>query len=78
MNRNASEGMELEVELRGLGDRKVTFASELHHSDLKAINTKDAPDEVAPHEREVAVEGERLRAKLKPLSWNVIVTERSG
>jgi alpha-N-arabinofuranosidase len=77
LNRNASDAIQLEVELRGLGaGRKVTLATELHHGDLKAINTKDSPDEVAPRNRDdVAIDGEFVRVKLKPLSWNVIVTE---
>lgn len=75
LNRSKEAGMELELELRGLGaGRKVTFASELHHADLKAVNSKVAPDAVAPATLEdVTVAGEVVRAELKPLSWNVIV-----
>lgn len=75
LNRSKEAGMELELELRGLGaGRKVTFASELHHADLKAINSKVAPDAVVPATlKDVTVAGEVVRAKLKPLSWNVIV-----
>jgi alpha-N-arabinofuranosidase len=75
LNRSLDEEMELEVEMRGFGGLKLAEAFELHHSDLKAINSKDAPDEVAPatHERAVLNEG-TLKATLKPLSWNVFVS----
>ena len=75
LNRHTTDEIELEVELRGLGQRTVASASELHHKDLKAINSKTAPDEVAPKSRsDLTINGETLKAKLKPLSWNVIAT----
>jgi alpha-N-arabinofuranosidase len=52
----------------------VSFASELHHADLKAANSKAKPDQVAPVTlRDVSVAGEIVTANLKPLSWNVVV-----
>src|SRR5690606_13043975 len=77
LNRNPDEDIELTIELRDLGERKATSASELHHPDLKAINSKEAPNVVAPVEREVVVKGDRVIARLKPLSWNLIVTARA-
>lgn len=76
LNRSTTDEMQLDVELRGLGEgRKVSIASELHHSDIKAINSKAAPNAVAPKERtDVSVNKGVVSAKLKPLSWNVIVT----
>ena len=76
LNRSTTDEMQLDVELRGLGEgRKVALASELHHSDLKATNSKSAPDAVAPNERtDVSISKGVVSAKLKPLSWNVIVT----
>jgi alpha-N-arabinofuranosidase len=74
----AKQDAKIEVELRGFGDRSIAFAQELHHSDIKAINSKDAPDEVAPRDKgDVAVKESTLTTTLKPLSWTVIVT-RSG
>ena len=77
LNRSTTDDMQLEVELRGLGEgRKVSFASELHHTDLKAINSKMAPNAVTPKERtDIAIAKGVLSARLKPLSWNVIVTQ---
>lgn len=76
LNRSTTDEMQLDVELRGLGEgRKVSIASELHHRDIKAINSKAAPNAVAPKERtDVAINKGVVSAQLKPLSWNVIVT----
>lgn len=53
----------------------MAVASELHHSDSKAINSKASPNAVAPKERtDVSIDKGVVSAKLKPLSWNVIVT----
>ena len=78
LNRSPLETMELAVELRDLGDRKLSYASELHRTDLKATNTRSAPQTVQPSTHPAAsLEGARLRASLRPLSWNVFVTEAS-
>ncbi|NIJ20927.1 alpha-N-arabinofuranosidase [Sphingomonas naasensis] len=75
LNRSLDSEMALTAELRGLGTRRLAEAFELHHADLKAINSVDAPDEVAPaqHPRADFTDGV-LKAVLKPLSWNVFVT----
>jgi alpha-N-arabinofuranosidase len=80
LNRHKTETMELAAELRGLGKaRKLVAATELHHADLKAINSRECPDTVAPRaNRDVTVDGEEVRVKLKPLSWNVIVTSAAS
>jgi alpha-N-arabinofuranosidase len=76
LNRHLSDDMELDIELRGLGrERTLDQAIELYHANMKAVNTVDAPMTVAPAVNDaVSVDGERVRAKLKPGSWNVIVT----
>ncbi len=52
----------------------VEAAWELHHPDMKAINSREAPDNVAPVALAgVRVEGDEVRARLKPGSWNVMV-----
>jgi alpha-L-arabinofuranosidase len=76
LNRSPAEELDLQVELRGLGPRRLVRATQLHHADLKATNTRTAPETVAPVELTgTTVKGERLHAKLRPLSWNVLVTE---
>jgi len=48
----------------------------LHHPNMKATNTRESPDTVSPVANpRVELQGERLTARLKPGSWNVIVTE---
>jgi len=68
--------MDLEVVLRGFGgDRRIVEAQQIHHPNMKAVNTKDAQDTVAPAPIEsVSLEADRLTARLMPGSWNVIVT----
>jgi alpha-N-arabinofuranosidase len=76
LNCCTDQDMSLVVELRGLGNRKLVFASELQHEDLKAANTKSAPDTVKPRpHRECSFRETQLQAKLRPLSWNVFVSE---
>jgi alpha-N-arabinofuranosidase len=75
LNRSTDQPMELVVELRGMGPRRLEAAHELHHADLKAVNSKESPDTVAPARHESAtIEDGALRARLKPLSWNVFAT----
>jgi alpha-L-arabinofuranosidase len=76
LNRSSSDEMQLVVELRGLGNRRLGHASQLHHTDPKATNTRSTPRAVEPTEhRTASVTGYRLQATLRPLSWNVFVTE---
>jgi alpha-N-arabinofuranosidase len=76
LNRSTGDDLQLAVEMRGLGNRRLTFASELQHHDLKAQNTRSAPDTIRPADHpEAAVSGGVLKAKLRPLSWNVFVTD---
>ena len=76
LNRHLEEDMELRVELRGLGkERVVEEALELFHANMKAVNTRDTPNAVAPtYNSDIRIEGDTLIAKLKPGSWNVLVT----
>lgn len=76
LNRSVDQEMEMKAELRGLGDRQLVEALELHDQDLKAFNSKERPDRIAPAPHDnVRVDGARLEARLKPLSWNVFVTQ---
>ncbi|MBB5519814.1 arabinosylfuranosidase ArfA [Amphiplicatus metriothermophilus] len=75
LNRSLDAEMALKAELRGFGPRRLEEAFELHHDDLKAANTREAPNTVAPKPHQSAtIDGEILSARLKPLSWNVFVT----
>jgi alpha-N-arabinofuranosidase len=78
LNRSLEESTELTVELRGFESQTITTALELHHDDLKAANSREAPDEVSPRAHDaVSIDGTKLHATLKPLSWNVFVTKAS-
>ncbi len=64
--------MSLAADLRGFGKLAIAESHELKHDDLKATNTRQAPDAVSPVAHpacEISATG--LSAELKPLSWNV-------
>lgn len=76
LNRSTDQEMDFTAELRGFGQRVLVEALELHDADLKAVNSKEQPDRVAPVSHpNVQMEGTSVRAVLKPLSWNVFVTQ---
>lgn len=73
LNRSLDEAMPLDVALRGFEGLKLEKAHQLRHSDLKAVNTKDAPEEVKPAVLDgIKIAGEHISATLAPASWNVI------
>jgi alpha-N-arabinofuranosidase len=76
LNRHLREDLQLNVELRGFGEgRRIVSASQVTHADMKAVNTKHDPNNVAPRPlKGAAIKGNTLKAKLAPASWNVIVT----
>jgi alpha-N-arabinofuranosidase len=65
--------MEVSVEARSFSRFVVSQAIELHHDDLQATNTRDAPERVKPAPlQHGTIDAGGLRARLKPASWNVI------
>ena len=64
MNRSLSEDAELDLRLTGFGAPELIEHRQLWHEDLKAVNTADAPENVAPS----AGDGRTLRRH----SWNVL------
>lgn len=77
LNRSQTDTLDVEVDLRGFGgEGTLVSALELHHANLKAINSKAAPDVVKPAPIEgVRVSGGKVNVSLKPLSWNVIAVQ---
>lgn len=77
LNRHLGEEMDLEVILRGFGSgRKISEALQIHHPNMKAVNTKYDADAVSPKNiANTTLEGDLLRVRLLPGSWNVIVTD---
>ncbi len=79
LNRDLEGEMRLDVDLRGFKDMRVVEARSLHHDDLNAANTRDAPMQVKPGRLAGAkVTGPRLRATLPAASWNLIRLEPAG
>lgn len=73
VNRDTAEDCELSIDLRAFG--KLRFAEHivLHHDDVKAVNTEEHPDNVAPAAGAPAsVDGGRASVVVPALSWNVI------
>ncbi len=77
LNRHLEDSLQVTINLPGFGNLRVAEALELRHDDLEATNTKDRPDQVGPSGlRGVAIEEERLTARLAAASWNLIWLER--
>jgi alpha-N-arabinofuranosidase len=80
LNRHLTEDQEITIELRGLGGAQTLVeAIELHHTDMKATNTMAAPETVQPRANDnVVIDGQVLKVRFKPASWNVIVTKAAN
>jgi alpha-N-arabinofuranosidase len=73
LNRDLASPLQLEVKLPGYGVPAVEAASQLCDADLKAANTREQPDRIAPRALDgVEVQADRVRASLAPASWNLI------
>ncbi|WP_064685713.1 alpha-N-arabinofuranosidase [Rhizobium bangladeshense] len=73
VNRHPDTALDLDVRLEGFGGTRLIEQVEMTHGDLEAVNTARRPETVVPVQVESAkIEDGRLRAALKPLSYNVI------
>jgi alpha-N-arabinofuranosidase len=73
LNRSLTEEMPLSLQAAGFSGLSLAQALELHDADLKAINSKAQPERVTPKPLgSVQIAGDRVKARLKPASWNVI------
>ncbi len=73
VNRNLSEALPLTGDARGFADYRVVEHITLTHPDLKAVNTKDNPDNVSPRSNgDAKLSDGELNATLPAASWNVI------
>lgn len=76
LNRSLDEPLQVEADLRAFGALQVAECTTLIHSDLKAVNTKEHPAQVAPQTLGgVSVEAGQLTATLPPASWSVLVLQ---
>ena len=73
VNRDSEDALELSADLRDFGSLRVEEHVVLHHDDVKAVNTEEHPDNVAPVQGDRGtLDGGRLSVSLPALSWNVI------
>jgi alpha-N-arabinofuranosidase len=79
LNRHLTEPMPLEAGLERFGALAVRAGRVLHHTDLEAMNTKDAPATVRPVAlTELRVADGRLQAALPPASWSMVRLSPAG
>jgi len=72
VNRSMTEDLELDIDLRSFGELKLIENVMLTHSDLKAVNTEENPDNVAPVKGlGGTMDNGRFTAKLNKLTWNM-------
>ena len=73
LNRHLTEALPLRLVLRGFRELSLAAARQLRHEDLKAANTREQPERVAPARLDgIETAADQLRLQLAPASWNVI------
>ena len=79
VNRDLTEDCLLDLDLRSFGSMEMEEHIVLHHDDVKAVNTEDCPDRVAPVTVQPAVaDNGRVQVRLPALSWNVLRFRPAG
>ncbi len=79
LNRDLTGEIALEMKTSGFGALTLIEAVTLHDADLKAVNTRDQPERIAPRKLDgVRVEGETLTVTLPAASWTLIRLRESG
>ena len=77
VNRDMTDDIALDCDLRAFGDLKPAEHIVLHHDDVKAVNTEEKPFEVSPASGDAGqMDGGMYCVKLPALSWNVIRLSR--
>lgn len=73
VNRKTDADLPVEILLGGFENYSITEHAVLIHSDIKAVNTKENPDEVVPQNGTgLTISSGELTGELKKLSWNCI------
>ena len=73
LNRDLQQPMQMTAEVRGFDGLRVIDAVTMHDQDLKAANTREAPDRVRPMALdEIAVADGTVTAVLPPASWTLL------
>ncbi len=70
VNRDLSEDVALNCDLRSFGGMRVVSHTVLHHDDLNAVNTETTPNHVIPYD--IAPAEDAGEIVLPAASWNVI------
>ena len=77
VNRHMDEDFALDIALKDFGKMRLAEHILLHHDDVKAVNTEDNPDNVAPTAGPGGViDGDVATIKIPALSWNVLRFEK--
>ncbi len=73
VNRDMKENIELTCDLRAFGKLQPSEHIVLHHDDVKAVNSENAPDNVSPKKgTHGKMDAGQLTISIPALSWNVI------
>ncbi len=73
LNRDLAGPMQASIDARSFGPLAVVAATTLHDADLDAINTKEAPDRIAPNKLDgITIDGSHISVTLPAASWSVI------
>ncbi|WP_211296412.1 alpha-N-arabinofuranosidase [Paenibacillus donghaensis] len=73
VNRHLTEGLDLRIDLRSFGEVRILEHIVLESEDIKAVNTKDHPENIRPHNQGNAMQDNgHIRSLLSKASWNVI------
>ncbi len=73
LNRHLTETAEFSLDLCGFRNTRIVMHKVMEGHDLKATNSAETPDLIAPQEgKGAAVDGGMLKAKLAPLSYHVV------
>lgn len=73
LNRHLTDAAEFSLDLCGFEDARIVMHKVLEGHDLRATNSAETPDRIAPQEGHGAkLDGAALQARLAPLSYHVI------
>ncbi|MFO1141562.1 MAG: alpha-N-arabinofuranosidase [Amaricoccus sp.] len=79
LNRHLTDAMELDLALLGFGEATLEKHFEISGPDLRAFNTPEKPDTVAPKPgKGLGIEGSQLVGSLPPLSYHVVRLKAAG
>jgi alpha-N-arabinofuranosidase len=75
--RDVTEGVDVQVDVRSREDVRLVEHLVITDPDLRAVNSAQAPDRVAPRPGKSSLADGRLTAHLPPVSFHVLTLERT-